>query len=84
MRKNLGLLAALALMTGGGMAGNSNPLRPKDIDITPKTPPIPKGCTRFYFNETGECEMGQHKVYFDAMKRGNAIKKFERWKLNNQ
>jgi hypothetical protein len=55
-------------------------LKPGDIDVSPKELPIPKGCCRYYFDKNGECEKGNHVVYFDAMKRKTAIEKWNRWK----
>lgn len=50
-----------------------------DIDFTPKVPPVPKGCKRYYFNEDGLCEQRNGEVYFDALKFENAHNKWYRW-----
>lgn len=88
MKGKLGLLAmAAALMSGGyepNAINNGNPLLPEDIDTTPKMPPIPKGCKRYFYNKEGVCNEGRHEVYFDCMKPRNAATKFENWKLKNQ
>jgi hypothetical protein len=86
MKSKLGLLAmTAALLSGGYEPGGSskNSLRPEDIDVSKKEPPIPNGCRRHYFDKNGECPKGKHLVWFDAMKRKSAIIKWERW-LNAQ
>jgi hypothetical protein len=56
-----------------------NPLRPQDIDVKPAMPPVPKGCTRYWFDELGCTLRGTGKVYFDALTKANAVKKWQRW-----
>lgn len=74
MKKNLGLLTALALMSGGfGSAENSNDLRPRDIDVKPKEPVIPKGCKKYVFKES----FGTLEVI--AMNEKSAIRKYNKW-----
>lgn len=72
----------MGLIASSISSENSNPLLPKDIDITPKEPPIPKGCERYYYNRDGICPKSQSLIYFDAMKPRTAREKWERW-LNN-
>ena len=86
MKDKIGLLAlAAALLDGGyGMNNGSNSLRPEDIDTTPKKKPIPKGCKRYYYNKNGECNNGEHEIYFDAMKKETAMKKYNKWCEQNQ
>lgn len=81
MKTTLGLLGMAAALMSGSYAKEEggNPLRPEDIDVKPKETPVPKGCTRYYFNKEGICRKGEHLVYFDAIKERNAIKKWERW-----
>ena len=78
------MAAALLSVGSTPTASNSNPLDPKDIDTTPKMPPIPKGCKRYFYNKEGLCNEGRHEVYFDCMKPRNAATKFENWKSKNQ
>jgi hypothetical protein len=82
MKSKLGLLAMTAvLLSGGHKPGGSSKssLRPEDIDVSKKEPPIPKGCRRHYFDKSGHCPKGQHLVYFDAMKDITAYNKWIRW-----
>ena len=74
MKKNLGLLTALSLMSGDfGSAKNSNKLRPQDIDVKPKEPVIPKGCKKYVFKES----FGTLEVI--AMNEKSAMKKYKKW-----
>ena len=74
MKKNLGLLTALALMLGSaGSAQNSNDLRPEDIDVKPKEPVIPKGCKKYVFKKS----FGTLEVI--AMNEKSAMKKYDKW-----
>ena len=85
MKDKLGILSMMAaMMATSGYVENSNPLTPKDIDTTPKEPPIPKGCERYYYNKDGICSKSQSLVYFDAMKPRTAREKWERWLNNNK
>lgn len=85
MKSKLGLLAmTAALLSGGYEPGiNKSSLRPEDIDVSKKEPPIPKGCHRHYFDKNGHCPKGEHLVYFDAIKPKSAYEKWLRW-LNTQ
>lgn len=56
-------------------------LKPEDINITPKTKPTPKGCKRYYFNKDGGCNKEESTMYFDALNKNNALKKFNMKKL---
>lgn len=47
----------------------------KMIDTSIKTPPVPHGCSRYHFS------FGAKEVFFDAMTRETAEKKFNKWKL---
>ncbi len=78
----LGMLAAMAFMDG--LATNSNSLRPKDIDVTPKNKPIPNGCKRYYFNDNGLCNEGEHTIFFDCLKKETAYKKFSKYLTTKQ
>jgi hypothetical protein len=78
MKSNLGLLAMAAAMMGGGYAENSNPLRPEDIDVVPKEPPIPKGCKKYTFKES----FGTLEVI--AINEKSAMKKYNKWCNLNQ
>lgn len=80
--KTLGLMTAMLALSSVGLTTGKQYLEPDDIDVTPKTKPTPKGCKRYYFTKHGECYEGQHEIYFDALSKKNAYKKFERWRLN--
>jgi len=67
-----GSIFALASMMGTiydyPNSNEKNPLRPQDIDVTPKKPIIQKGMKRFVINGI--------EIY--AINHKNAIKKFEK------
>ena len=73
MKGKLGILAAMAAIMGSGYAENSNPLRPEDIDVSPKEPIIPKGCKKYVFKES----FGTLEVI--AMNEKSAMKKYNKW-----
>lgn len=88
MSKMKGLLAAiipLALMAenGFGQLDNNSKLSEKDIDFTPKQPPIPKGAKVYYFDEVGNClyDVEHDTAVFKciAINERSAIKKFSKW-----
>lgn len=84
MKGKLGALTAMAIMFGAldnTICGDGK-LSESDIDFTPKEPPTPKGCKRYYYNENGVCSKSESKIYFDAMKPSTARAKYERWKSN--
>lgn len=82
MKSKIGMLSVIAAIMGGEH-GNGyhdvNNLTPKDIDVTPKDTPIPKGCKRYYYNKEGLCTKNDSKIYFDALKPSNAYKKYQKW-----
>jgi hypothetical protein len=85
MNKRLALLGGLfpILMNDAFMGEQKSDLTPAEITGKPKTPPIPKGCKRYFFNEEGFlCEEGEHVVFFDALKASNAVKKCRKWMDN--
>lgn len=59
MKGKLGMLGLMAGIVALGEMGYSDPnkgdndLKPKDINITPKQPPLPKGCKEYMFNKNG-------------------------------
>lgn len=67
--KNVSHILLAALLLGGGMYEGVNP---KYIDVTPKEPPIPKGCKRFYFD-------GYTCI---ASSQNSANKKYKKFKAN--
>ena len=79
MKSKLGMVAMAAVLMDGGFGMNKSPIEIKDIDVTPKEPPVPNGCKRYYYNKMGSCNKGQHEVYFDAMKHKTAYLKYEKW-----
>lgn len=86
MNRNFSILALASMIAGMDNSfrrnyGDNN-LTQQNISIVPKEKPIPKGCNRFYFNETGECEKGKHNICFDAMKKSSAIKKWKKYLTN--
>ena len=74
MKNKLAMLGIMASMFDNVNAGNSNKLKPKDIDVTPKKEPIAKGCKEFEFWHDGK----QFKCVASNQKTAN--KKFEKWK----
>jgi hypothetical protein len=82
------LLAAMALSGMSENLTNANEIKyvhqnTGGTDITPKESSIPVGFQRYYFNKYGECQKGEHAVFFDAIKRSYAFVKFERWLSSN-
>jgi len=83
------IMASLLLgMAGMGSAENSNSLKPKDINVTPKEPPIPKGCKEYFFDIDGNFSterMLKSECVFKcvASNDNNAKRKFEKYKLRS-
>lgn len=84
MKSRLALLAIAAGLAAGGFGNDRNCINPKDIDVTPKEPPVPKGCERYYYNKAGICCKSESEVYFDATKPSKAYEKYKRWLLINK
>ena len=93
MKGKLGILAVMAeMMASSGYAKNSNSISPKDIDTTPKQPPIPKGCKEYFFNKEGEFYNGvdgrppilKTDVVYSCVASSNksAKKKFDKFIIN--
>ncbi len=88
MKGKLGLLTAMAIMSGGlDVMGMGEGKSDKKIDITPKVPPVPKGCQRYFFNANGgyNTELDVHTV-FDCVAASfkSAQRKFNNWKSKQQ
>lgn len=77
MKGRLAMLSIMAGMLNGTSSTNSNSLEPKDIDVTPKKEPIPKGCKEFEFWHNEK----QFKCV--ASNKKNAVRKFDKWKTSN-
>lgn len=65
-KKIIGLvsaLSALALAADSPALGHigKNPLRPEDIDVTPKPPVVPKGCKLYKFDDGFETVASSEK-----------------------
>ena len=76
MRRPIGslMLAGLMGMFKYSDRGERNRLTPKQITVTPKETPIPKGCKKYEFvNESGTFEC-------IAINKKNALRKYNRWK----
>lgn len=74
----ISMMAAMASMTPLDETTRGH-VREEDIDMGKKTPPVPKGCVRYFFNKEGECLEANSLVYFDAMKKKTAYDKWNRW-----
>lgn len=85
LTKNLAsiLMAASIMQTmGSPMYGSTNDLEPKDIDLEPKKPLIPKGCKEYFFNSLGDfinTNDGLYDFKCVAISDKSAIKKFNKW-----
>jgi hypothetical protein len=67
-------IMAASIMAGSFDRGHKSRTSIEDIDFTPKTAPVPKGCQKFEFYHNGEkfeCIASNHK---------NALRKFKNWK----
>lgn len=88
MKDKLGMLGMMAAMSIiGGSAENSNPLTSKEIDTTPKQPPMPKGCKEYMFNKNGGFsteKMLRDEVVFKCIAASDksAKKKFNKFNTN--
>lgn len=92
MKGKLGMLTAMAMMMGD--TGFIPPLKKekKQIDFTPKQPPIPKGCKEYFFNKEGEFYNGvdgrppilKTDVVYSCVASSNksAKKKFDKFIIN--
>lgn len=76
----------LALMAGAfGGTANKSDLRSEDIDTTPKEPPIPKGCKRYYFYDDGTFIHTQsYQSVFNCIARTDKKAKEKFNKFNSQ
>lgn len=84
----LGLYAMAASLSKQDMYNNpdkgDNPIKPKDIDVKPKTV-LPKGCKEIFFTKEGEWyEYGSDSAYFKcvASSEKNAKRKFDNYIKN--
>lgn len=93
--KMLGMLAAMAIMSDGlGMPSTIEQKRKdKDIDTSPKNPPIPKGCKEYFFRENGtyhhtgiDNKIRRDEVVFHciAATKNSAIKKFKKYQNDTE
>lgn len=79
MKSLLSVMMPLALMAenGSGQFDNNRKLSEKDIDFTPKVPPVPKGCKKYVFKES----FGTLEVI--AINEKSAMKKYNKWCASN-
>ena len=79
--KSLGLIFASMMMADSFHHSNTQELR--EIDLTPKVPPIPKGCKVWNFDEVGNClySVNSQNTKFSciAINEKSAIRKFSKW-----
>lgn len=80
MKSKLGMLAIMAAIMG---EDNILQKRVKNVSDLPVITPIPKGCSRYYYNKEGICCKSEALIYFDAMKPSTAHIKYKKWLLNN-
>ena len=81
MKNKLAYVAMMAALLSSSYEtgeNNSNPLRPEDIDVTPKEPIIPKGCKKYVFKES----FGTLEVI--AMNEKSAKKTYNKWLLKTR
>ncbi len=83
IKDKIGLLALASVILVEDF-GNKKPIRPEVTDVTPKEPPVPKGCKRYYYNMHGLCCKDEGMVYFDAMKPSKAFAKYQKWLKSKQ
>lgn len=92
MKNKLGMMGPMAGILAMGEMGytesnkGDNDLKPKDIDITPKKLPIPKGCKEYFFNKNGgyNTERDIYTVFTCvAISYKSAKRKFKNFIRNN-
>lgn len=85
MKKNMALLAAMAIMFDPRSFGQGQP--ENKIDFSPANKPVPKGCKEYWFNKNGGFsteKMRHDKIVFKchALNDNSAKKKFKKWEDN--
>jgi|ERR1035437_3930841 hypothetical protein len=80
-----GMINLYAALMSATNTKNSNPLIAETVDVTPKQPPLPKGCQRYFFDKYGnywrteqDCSV-RNGVAFQciAQSKKSAIRKFD-------
>lgn len=86
MKSKLGAIMMVAALIEGmntPLGNNSFGRNIKDIDLSKKEPPIPKGCQEYFFNTLGDYTNHNDGLYdfkCIAINEKSAIKKFNKWK----
>ena len=75
------IFASMLAIQGTGMylpfnEEKTSDINVKDIDVTPKVKPIPKGCKRYYFDQFGSCNKLHSTMHFDALTESKANIKY--------
>ncbi len=88
IKSKLFQLVMMGNVFGAGMSQESKlSVNVNNVNVTPKTPPLPKGCQYYHFNNNGgyENNRSQYTVFSCiALNYNSARKKFNKWESTNK